>query len=62
VKATDTLDVISDEQHFSPVDANGLAIKRTPSQVLAIVYASTTAGTNKGGFFPNGMNGNIKTV
>lgn len=62
VKATDSLDVIPDEQHFFPVDANALAIKRTPSQVLAIVYANATAGTNKGGFFPNGLNGNIKTV
>jgi hypothetical protein len=62
VPATDSLDVPPDEQHFFPVDANALAIKRTPSQVLAIVYASATAGTTKGGFYPNGMNGNIKTV
>lgn len=44
------------------VDQHGLAIKRTPSQVLAIVYASSTAGTTKGGFFPNGVNGVINTV
>lgn len=40
----------------------GLAYTRTPSQVLAIVYASSATGTAKGGFFPNGMNGNITTV
>jgi len=62
VKATDSLDVPPDETHFFPVDANGLAIKRTPSQVLAIVYANAAAGTVSGGFFPNGLNGNIKTV
>jgi hypothetical protein len=62
VKATDSLDVPPDEMHFFPVDANALAIKRTPSQVLAIVYANSTPGTASGGFYPNGMNGNIKTV
>jgi hypothetical protein len=62
VKATDSLDVPPDEMHFSPVDANALAIKRTPSQVLAIVYANSTPGTASGGFYPHGMNGNIKTV
>jgi hypothetical protein len=62
VTATDSLDVVPDEMHFFTVDANALAIKRTPSQVLAIVYANATAGTASGGFYPNGMNGNIKTV
>ena len=40
----------------------GLAYTRTTSQVLAIVYANTATGTAKGGFFPSGLNGNIKTV
>lgn len=40
----------------------GFAYTRTPSQVLAIVYGVTTPGTAKGGFFPNGVNGNITTV
>ena len=40
----------------------GFAFQRTSSQVLSIVYANGTAGTAKGGFFPNGVNGNIKTV
>jgi hypothetical protein len=62
VTPTDSQDVPPSEQHFFPTDANGLAIKRTPSQVLAIVYANAAAGTSSGGFFPNGVNGNIKTV
>jgi hypothetical protein len=62
VPATDSQDVPPTEQHFFPTDANALAIKRTTSQVLAIVYANATAGTKSGGFFPSGVNGNINTV
>jgi hypothetical protein len=40
----------------------GFAYTRTTSQVLAIVYANAATGTAKGGFYPNGMNGNIVTV
>lgn len=40
----------------------GFAYQRTTSQVLAIVYGSATAGTASGGFFPAGLNGNIKAV
>ena len=40
----------------------GFAYQRTSSQVLAITYGNTASGTAKGGFFPNGFNGNIKTV
>jgi hypothetical protein len=40
----------------------GFAYTRTTSQVLAIVYANSASGTTKGGFYPNGMNGNITTV
>ena len=38
-------------------DANTIAFSRTPQQVLNIVYASPTGV--KGGFYPNGLNGNI---
>ena len=48
--------------HFFATGANALAIKRTPSQVLAIVYGNATTGTNKGGFFPNGVNGSNTTL
>ena len=35
---------------------------RTVDQVLHIVYGAASAGLSKGGFFPNGLNGNIKTT
>jgi len=38
-------------------DSNTIAFSRTTQQVLNIVYAS--ASGVKGGFFPNGLNGNI---
>jgi ferritin-like protein len=63
IKATDGEDIPpSDPSHYFPVDANSLALIRTPSQVLAIVYGNSASGTNKGGFYPNGVNGNINTV
>lgn len=49
-------------------DVNAIAYTRTFDQVLHIVYASPTASTgtafglSSGGFFPNGVNGNIKTT
>ncbi len=44
------------------VFGDGLTPARTPSQVLAILYANTAAGTRRGGFFPNGLNGTIVSV
>ena len=43
-----------------PLDSNGLAYSRTTGQVLNIVYL-TKAAVSAGGFFPNGLNGSIKT-
>jgi len=44
----------------------GFVYARTTSQVLALLYGSATTlaatGTSSGGFFPNGVNGNIKTI
>ncbi|PTS86572.1 hypothetical protein DBR17_06875, partial [Sphingomonas sp. HMWF008] len=43
-----------------PTDANGLVFGRTAGQVLNIVYLNRNAVVG-GGFFPAGLNGNIKT-
>ncbi len=41
-----------------PTDSNSLAFPRSTRQVLNIVYGATKA--RSGGFFPNGVNGDIK--
>lgn len=42
-----------------PTDANGLAYSRTTGQVLNIAYLNRMA-TDRGGFFPAGVNGSIR--
>ena len=49
------------KQYFDD-DQHALAVVRTPSQVLALAFRNGTPGTKMGGFFPNGVNGNINTV
>jgi hypothetical protein len=69
--ARDSLDGASDDDqgiagpdatqsNIVPTDPNGLAYSRTTGQVLNIVYLSKSALVG-GGFFPNGINGNIRT-
>jgi len=41
---------------------NAIAYSRTPNQVAAIVYANNDGNVMSGGFFPNGLNGNIKST
>ena len=43
-----------------PTDATGLAYSRSSGQVLNIVYLNKAAVAS-GGFFPSGINGNIRT-
>ena len=65
VTPLDSLDVVpppSGTNYFDDTPGTSLAIIRTTSEVLAIVYGSETKGTKKGGFFPNGVNGPISTV
>ena len=46
--------------NIAPLDADGLAFARTTGQVLNVLYLNNAA-VSSGGFFPAGMNGNIKT-
>lgn len=49
-------------QTATPNVPPGTAFSRTASQVLQIVYqAAAQTGVSRGGFFPNGLNGNIVT-
>jgi hypothetical protein len=43
-----------------PSDDNGVAFSRSPGQVLNIVYLNPEE-TDRGGFFPNGVNGEVRT-
>ncbi|TXN00795.1 MULTISPECIES: ferritin-like domain-containing protein [unclassified Methylobacterium] len=65
--ARDSLDGTSDDDqgigsagssNLSPVDQRGLVFARTPQQVLNIVYLNPNG--NRTGFFPNGLNGNLR--
>jgi hypothetical protein len=49
---------MGEASNIVPVDANGLVFGRTTGDVLNIVYLNPGA-VPKGGFFPNGVNGNI---
>jgi len=51
---------IGNASNIAPLDANGLAFSRSTGQVLNIVYLNRMA-VAQGGFFPAGVNGNIKT-
>jgi hypothetical protein len=46
--------------NIAPTDPNGIAFSRTTGQVLNIVYLNR-ASVTAGGFFPNGVNGTIRS-
>jgi hypothetical protein len=61
--AVDSVDVPpSATAIFNTNGTTGLNTARTTSQVLMITYANTAAGITSGGFYPNGVNGNIKST
>jgi Ferritin-like domain len=54
---------LSTSSIVAATSANAIAYPRTTDQVLHIVYGGTAGvGVAKGGFFPNGLNGNIKST
>ena len=48
--------------NIAPTDANGIAFSRTPAQVRNIVYLTAGTSASSGGFFPNGVNGTLRTT
>ena len=62
--AADSMDVPpTSSAVFNTGSTTGLNAVRTTSQVLQIVYnAAGKTGVTSGGFFPSGMNGNIKST
>lgn len=51
---------MSGPMNLCPTDADGLFPAMSPQQVFNILFMSSAA-TTKGGFFPDGINGNINT-
>jgi hypothetical protein len=47
---------------FNTLSFTGTILIRSTSSVLQIVYAASAIGVTSGGFFPSGLNGNIKTI
>ncbi len=67
--AVDAQDVPPSATNYFTVNGQALAPARTAQQALGIVYGVSTLmtttppmGTTLGGFFPNGVNGNIKST
>jgi hypothetical protein len=48
--------------NFVPSNADGIAYRRTPKEVLRIVYLTDRSGATSGGFYPKGMNGTLKST
>jgi hypothetical protein len=53
---------VNGKANFVPSNDDGIAFRRTPQEVLHIVYLTEQAGVSKGGFYPNGMNGTLKST
>src|ERR1700743_583093 len=51
---------VGGKANIVPADSNGLAFGRTPGQVLNIVYLPPNKA-NSGGFYPDGVNGQLHT-
>jgi len=54
--------VLNGKANVVPSMPDAIAFRRTPQEVLHIVYLNDKAGTSSGGFYPNGMNGSIKST
>jgi Ferritin-like domain len=53
---------VNGKANFVPSNDDGIAFRRTPQEVLHIVYLTEQSGASSGGFYPNGMNCKLKTT
>jgi Ferritin-like domain len=53
---------VEGKANIVPSTKDGIAFTRTPQEVLRIVYLTDKDGVDSGGFYPNGMNGKIKST
>jgi hypothetical protein len=53
---------VNGKANIVPSTPDAIAFRRTPQEVLHIVYLTEKKGVSKGGFYPNGMNGALKTT
>ena len=54
------IQMVGNAANIVPTDDNAIAFSRTPGQVLNIVYLNRAVATG-GGFFPNGVNGTVRS-
>jgi hypothetical protein len=53
---------VDGKANFVPATPDAIAFRRTPQEVLRIVYVTDKSGASEGGFYPKGMNGALKTT
>jgi hypothetical protein len=54
--------MVDGRANIVPSTPDAIAFTRTPQEVLRIVYLTDQEGVSSGGFYPNGMNGELKTT
>jgi ferritin-like protein len=53
---------VNGKANFVPSTKDAMVFTRTPQEVLRIVYLTDKNGADAGGFYPKGLNGNIKST
>ncbi|TIT17949.1 MAG: ferritin-like domain-containing protein, partial [Mesorhizobium sp.] len=53
---------VDGKANIVPSTPDAIAFTRTPQEVLRIVYLTDKDGVSKGGFYPEGMNGTLKST
>lgn len=53
---------VDGKANIVPSNPDGIAFRRTPQEVLHIVYLTEQSGVSKGGFYPKGMNGTLRST